>query len=91
MNHRTLELPESVYDGLLEAARHGGVTPADWIAERLPAESEVRLLGRDDEPALDRLLRHAGSIDLGSPTGTANEQIDADLAREYDDDHEMNP
>ncbi len=31
-----------------------------------------------------------GSISLGSPTGSDNESIDADLAREYSNTHEDN-
>ncbi len=81
---RTLELPESVYEALVEEARASGLAPADWIASKLSRGSE------DAGPSteLERLLRHAGSIDLGRPTGTDNEGIDADLAREYSDSHE---
>ncbi len=163
---RTIELPEPVYDGLVAAARAGGITPADWIAAKLPRPTpspprvmtdeerraareqlrqDIASLGRstgtgvgqnaappravtdeerraareqlwqhvvslgsptgtdarqttspgrqdltDEErrSALSRLLSHAGSIDMGRPTGTDNEQIDADLAREYGDSHE---
>lgn len=82
---RMLELPEPIYEGLVEAARAGGTTPADWIAGKLPrakppqAEAERRA-------ALDRLFSH--TVDLGRPLGTDNEGIDADLAREYLDPHE---
>lgn len=34
MSH-TLELPDAVYDALQQAAASDGVTPADWIAERV--------------------------------------------------------
>jgi uncharacterized protein (DUF433 family) len=37
---------------------------------------------------LAQLLRHAGAVDLGRPTGAYNERIDADLAREYGSSHE---
>jgi predicted DNA-binding antitoxin AbrB/MazE fold protein len=36
---------------------------------------------------LARLMAHAGAVDLGRPTGTDNESIDADLAREYSSSH----
>jgi hypothetical protein len=32
--------------------------------------------------------RQFGNVDLGYPTGSDNESIDADLAREYADNHE---
>ena len=38
--------------------------------------------------ARERFERHFGEIDLGNATGVDNEQIDADLAREYADTHE---
>ncbi len=36
---RTLALPEAVYAALREAAEASGMTPADWIAARLPRSS----------------------------------------------------
>ncbi len=86
--NRTLELPEPVYEGLVEAARAVGTTPADWIARRL-TESRPRrpqtISEEERRAALERLLSHC--VSLGYPTGADNEQIDADLAREYGDDH----
>ena len=40
------------------------------------------------EAAQERFERHFGAVDLGYPTGIDNEQIDADLAREYAATHE---
>ena len=37
---------------------------------------------------LARILAHAGAVDLGKPTGTDNESIDADLARECGSSHQ---
>ena len=36
----------------------------------------------------DPFARQFGNVDLGAPTGSDNESIDADLAREYADNHE---
>lgn len=36
----------------------------------------------------DSIEKFFGSIDLGYPTGLDNEEIDADLAREYGSNHE---
>ena len=89
---RTLELSEAIYDRLLEAARAGGVSPTDWIARRLPANGPAPVVTDEERSAaLERLLRHAGSIRTGRPTGLDNEQIDADLTREYGDTHEETP
>jgi predicted component of type VI protein secretion system len=85
---RTLELPESVYDALVEAARSGGVAPSEWIASRLPRPERPPASEADREAALARLRQFAGTVSLGHPTGIDNEQIDADLAREYLDPHE---
>ena len=85
---RTLELPEQVYDALIEAARSGGVAPSEWIASRLPRPERPPASEADREAAIARLRHFAGTVSLGHPTGTDNEQIDADLAREYADTHE---
>ena len=36
--------------------------------------------------ALENLMKHAGSVQSDNPNGGDNEQIDADLAREYSKD-----
>jgi hypothetical protein len=87
--NRSLELPEGVYAELVRAAEAGGQTPAGWIQERLPkngvngtgtSASDEELAAAD--AALDDCL-----VSLGHPLGADNKQIDADLAREYGDDH----
>ena len=50
-------------------------------AHQGPSRDELR------EAALARLLRHAGAVDLGRPTGTDNLRIDQDLATEYASTH----
>jgi hypothetical protein len=37
---RPLELPDPLYDALLQAAQASGTTPQDWIAAHLPTPSE---------------------------------------------------
>jgi hypothetical protein len=71
---RTLELPEQVYDALVEAARSRGVAPSEWIASRLPRPERPPVSEADREAARARLLRFAGTVSLGHPTGTDNEQ-----------------
>lgn len=87
--NRKLELPESVYTNLVRAAQASGTTPAGWIQERLP-KNGVHGNGSDvtdeDLAAADAALDDC-LVSLGRPIGTDNEQIDADLAREYGNDH----
>ncbi|HZO91575.1 MAG TPA: hypothetical protein VFB38_24855 [Chthonomonadaceae bacterium] len=129
---KMLELPDDIYEDVLEAAKNEGKTPAEWIATRLPplvdsngalrrvpypiykqmerlaprlgktvdqlaAEFLQRFRGsklppdvseEEWEAARARLCRHAGAVSLGYPTGADNENIDADLAREYGSTHE---
>ena len=89
---RTLELPDPVYDALVEAAKATGETPVGWITARLPRATSGN--GRSQLPmptdeeiaqAHARLRQHI--VDYDRPLGCDNEQIDADLAREYGDDH----
>jgi hypothetical protein len=87
--NRSLELPEGVYRELMRAAEASGKTPAGWIQEHLPKNGAIgngpnvtdKELAAADA-ALDECL-----VSLGHALGTDNEQIDADLAREYGDDH----
>lgn len=87
-----LELPMPVHQALLKAAAAEGTTPADWIAERLAErypEQRQPLTPEEREAANARLW--ACTVSLGRPLGIDNEQIDADLAREYGDDHAPTP
>lgn len=79
-----LELPDELYSALVKAAKNTGITPADWIAEKLPKSSLV-VSAEERQRANLRLRQHI--VSLGHATGADNEGIDADLAREYGDDH----
>jgi hypothetical protein len=82
-----LPLSEPVYTALMAEIKKTGTTPDDWVKQHLPrrrpeptpeevAEDNARLFACvSDEPC--------GSLD--------NESIDADLAREYGDNHEPRP
>ena len=89
---RTLELPDPVYDALVRAAKASGETPVDWIAARLPRAGNGNgrwesAMPTDEEIAKANAVLREHIVDLGRPAGCDNEQIDADLAREYGDDH----
>jgi hypothetical protein len=73
-----LELPDELRRSLTEVATLSGQTPEEWVVAVVRQQ-----LGRRDE----NLRRHFGALDLGAPVGADNEQIDADLARVYSDDH----
>jgi hypothetical protein len=87
--NRSLELPETVYTELLRAAEASGKTPAGWIQERLPRNGAI---GSGTDASDEQLAAADAALDdclisMGHAVGTDNEQIDADLAREYGDDH----
>jgi hypothetical protein len=86
---KSIELPESVYRDLIRAAEAAGKTPAGWIQERLPNNGAIRNgadASEEQLAAADAAL-DACLVSVGHSLGADNEQIDADLAREYGDDH----
>jgi hypothetical protein len=89
MTHElTLQLPDEVFQPLAKAAAQAGQSLEQWATVQLRTCAVSA-----DQRATDlaRLLRHAGAVDLGKPTGADNERIDADLAREYGSSHEEVP
>ena len=90
MSHRlTLDVPDELYEPLVKAARQVEQPIEEWVLVRLGAQLRgVSTFEEGYAAAMDRLMRHAGAIHLGYPTGADNERIDADLAREYNSPHE---
>ncbi len=89
----TIQLSQEAYARLLREAEAAGRSPAELAAtwlERQCGSPNVGLPPRDteDQAARERFERHFGRLDLGYATGVDNEQIDADLARQFADDHE---
>lgn len=86
---RSLELPEAVYADLVRAAEASGKTPAGWIQERLTKNGAIGngTDASDGELAAADAALDACLVSLGQALGADNEQIDAELAREYGDDH----
>ncbi|MFO0892273.1 MAG: hypothetical protein U0790_24440 [Isosphaeraceae bacterium] len=82
---RSLELPEEIFNALMVAAQAQGVEPAEWIASHLPPQHRR---GTEAERKAARELLSAHIFTLGRATGVDNEEIDADLAREYASPHE---
>ena len=87
--NRSLELPETIYRELIRASEASGNTPAGWIQERLPKNcvAENGIEPSNEEIAAADAALDSCIVSLGNPLGTDNEQIDADLAREYGEDH----
>jgi hypothetical protein len=81
----TLELAEEIYQPLARTAAASGQSLEEWAVNRL---ERYAMSAEARAAALEHLLQHAGAADVGHPTGAANEDIDADLAREYGDSHE---
>jgi hypothetical protein len=85
----TLELPDNIYEPLLKVAEKAELPLEEWILARLQIYvPSVALSEQERAKAMARLMRHAGAVNLGHPTGVDNESIDADLAREYSSAHE---
>ena len=95
----TVELSDEVYAAIQRQAEASGTSPAHWIAKMLEQQYSsfrdwqsirARRTEAEKQAARERFERHFGEVDLGYATGVDNEQIDADLAREYADSHEEN-
>lgn len=84
-----LHLSDDDWAALCRAAAAAGTTPEGLAEEaiqgRLGTPAEAATPATDADDPFERLF---GNVDLGYPTGSDNESIDADLAREYARDHE---
>jgi hypothetical protein len=87
----TLQFSDEVYDALQCVAARAG-RPFEEVAveylARHARKPSSRLRGEQLEAVRDRVRRHAGAIRTTDPGFSDNAQIDADLAREYQDNHE---
>ena len=69
-------------DNILDAARKLPISQQRELISRLQISST-----REKVPGL--VERHFGTLDSGDPDSANNEKIDADLAREYGDNHDF--
>ncbi len=92
-----LELSEEIYTIIQRQAEAAGTSPAHWLAKTLEQQygpthtrqsAGARHTAAEQQAARERFERHFGAVDLADAIGADNEQIDADLAREYADSHE---
>jgi hypothetical protein len=92
-----LELSDAVYTMIQRQAEAAGTSPAHWLAKTLEQQygrghawqsALAQRTAAEQQAARERFEQHFGEVDHSDATGADNEQIDADLAREYADTHE---
>lgn len=91
----TVELSDELYTIIQHRATEANISPAQvasvslerYFHEQKDAHQTVRGQSQRNEVDLqvarERFEQHLGSVDLGYETGSDNEEIDADLEREY--------
>lgn len=79
-----LDIPESLYEAVVEAAGAEGATAEEWILTNVSAR--LRATFKSNGAAGRRFRDSFGSIDSGNPHAADNEAIDADLAKAYGDE-----
>src|ERR1044072_6160379 len=96
----TVELSDELFSVIERQAVEANISPAQvasaslerYFHDQQGAKPKVRSRRRrndaDPQAARERFEKHFGAIDLGYATGLNNEEIDADLEREYADAHE---
>jgi hypothetical protein len=92
-----LELSDELYTVIQRQAEAAGTSPAHWLAKTLERQygspqpwqsARVHRTAAEQQAARERFERHFGEVDRADAIGADNEQIDADLAKEYADSHE---
>ena len=58
------------------------------LEQQFAGNNRKKLSVDERRAAREQFLRNFGAVNLGRPTGSDNEGIDADLAREYGSTHE---
>ncbi len=84
-----LEIPDEVFSSFQKQAERRGETAEKFVLEIVLKNSPKTnggLSEQEKEKALEDLMKFAGSVDSGNPRSSDNEQIDADLDKEYGKD-----
>jgi hypothetical protein len=87
----TVELSDEAFASLERTAKAAGISVDRVAAKSLERQFvSPKALMTESEKAAARARFNAliGSVDLGRPLGIDNEQIDADLVKEYGSTHE---
>ena len=84
------ELPKVLVEVLEKMARENGHSFEDELIDHLARTRLKRrsLSSEETRKHMAALERYFGCWDSGDPNSSDNERIDADLAREYANDHE---
>ena len=92
-----LELSDEVYTTIQRQAEGAGTSLAHWLATTLEQQygrshawhsALQQRTAAEQQAARARFEQHFGEVDFSDATEADNDQIDADLAREYADTHE---
>lgn len=87
MRTLTFGVPDHVYEAFEQmAARRGRSVEA--VARELLTRAAPGHAPKRRRPGLARLMQFAECVSSGDPRSSHNERIDADLAREYANNHE---
>lgn len=85
----TLEIPDEVFSSFQKQAESTGKSTEKFVLEIvLKKYSKINgnLTEQEKADALEDLMKFAGAVSSGNPRSADNEEIDADLAREYGKD-----
>ncbi|MEJ7708514.1 MAG: hypothetical protein WKF84_01325 [Pyrinomonadaceae bacterium] len=84
----TITLPNEIYQPLADAALREGQTIEELTVARLARTITAHSAPHADGAGRKRVSDFIGVWDSGNLNSAGNEQIDADLAREYGNTHE---
>jgi len=91
MRTLTFGVPDRVYEAFEQMAASRGrsveAIARELLTKTAPGRSP-KATPKRRRAGLARLMRFAGCVSSGDPQSSDNERIDADLAREYANDHE---
>ena len=84
-----LEIPDEVFSSFQRQAESKGETAEKFVLEivlKNYSKSNGNITQQEKTDALNELMKFAGAVNSGNPRSADNEQIDADLAKEYGKD-----
>lgn len=81
-----LEIPDEVFSDVQRQAENKGKTAEKLVLEIVLKNfpnANGNLSEQEKSEALKELMKFSGAVNSGNPRSADNEQIDADLAKEY--------
>lgn len=84
-----LEIPDEVFSSFQKQAESKGKSAERFVLEivlKNYSKANGNLTEREKSVALEELMKFSGAVNSGNPSSGDNEQIDADLAKEYGKD-----